>query len=121
MPTVFTPSEGDTERLVLALSELTGQVPTAGERHLVVRSLSPMLAADAPSRVVNVLERISGVKTAAGMALFGLEYTRHDEATVRTVANTAHRVCWLARQADGSFAVELRATRAGHGQFTDDD
>lgn len=118
VPTVFTPSEGDTERLVLALSELTGRSVGANDQHLAVRSLSPMLTAAATTRVTDVAERISGLRTTNGMALFGLNYTVHDRDTVQSVSNVADRVLWVSRQADGSFAMELRSTRTGHGQFT---
>lgn len=118
IPTVYTPSQGDTERLVLALSELTGQSPAPAHRHLVIRSVSPMLRAAATTRVTDVLERIAGVRTTDGCALFGVDYTRHDTETVRSLSNIADRVLWVSRQSDGSFAMDLRSTRSGHGQFT---
>ncbi|WP_336000359.1 DUF7504 family protein [Halorientalis halophila] len=116
VPTVFTPSQGDTERLVLALSELTGRKVIDGERHLVVRSLSPMLSAASTARVTDVLDRISGLRTADGLAVFALDYTAHDEDTVSTVAETADRVCWVTKRADGRFETDLRSTRAAVGR-----
>lgn len=43
-PVVFTPSPADLERLVVALSDLSADTPPSeGSRHLVVRSLTPLL------------------------------------------------------------------------------
>jgi hypothetical protein len=118
VPTVYTPSQGDTERLVIALSDLTGKIAAGGNRHLVVRSLSPMLSATSTANVSDVVERISGLRTADGLAVFGLDYMAHDEATVAAIAETADRVLWITEQSDGDIEMDLRSTRADFGQFT---
>lgn len=112
VPTVFTPSEGDTERLVLALSELTDGVAPNGQRHLVVRSLSPMLEQASTDRVVDVVKRISGLRTDDGVALFGLDYTSHDEDAVQRIASAADRVLWVTKDSSGDVELDLRLTRA---------
>lgn len=112
VPTVFTPSEGDTERLVLALSELTEGLGFDGERHLIVRSLSPMLGQASTDRVTDVVERISGLRTEDGVALFGLNYTSHDTDTVQRIASAADRVLWVSRDSSGDVELDLRSTRA---------
>ncbi|MFD1589339.1 hypothetical protein ACFR9U_20375 [Halorientalis brevis] len=112
VPTVFTPSAEDVERLVLALSDLTrNRTPDDGERHLVVPSLTPLLANASVSQITDVLDRITGLRTAGGFGLFGLDYTEHDESTVSAVASAVDRVLWVTKQADDEFAFELRSTR----------
>ncbi|SEO47667.1 hypothetical protein SAMN05216388_101322 [Halorientalis persicus] len=118
VPTVYTPSQGDTERLVIGLSDLTTKIPAGGNRHLVVRSLSPMLSATSRANVSDVVERISGLRTPDGLAVFGLDYTAHDEETVTAIAETADRVLWITEQPDGGFEMDLRSTRADFGQLT---
>ena len=118
VPTVYTPSQGDTERLVIALSDLTGKIAAGGNRHLVVRSLSPMLTATSTANVSDVIERISGLRTTGGLAVFGLDYTAHDEETVTAIAQTADRVLWITEQSDGGFEMDLRSTWADFGQLT---
>lgn len=118
VPTVYTPSQGDTERLVIALSDLTGKIAAGDNRHLVVRSLSPMLRAASRANVSDVVERISGLRTADGLAVFGLDYTKHDEETVTAIAETADRVLWMTHQSDGDFEMDLRSTRVDFGQLT---
>lgn len=116
VPTIFTPSVGDTERLVIALSELTSPTPIETDRHLLVRSLSPILETAAADQVGDVVERISGLRTQGGLALFGLDYTRHSERTVTQIASSVDRVLWVSRGADGAFSADLRSTRAIRGQ-----
>lgn len=84
-------SRGDIERLVLALSELTEQTDRGKDQHLLVRSLSPMINSAEPDQVADVLDRISGFRTAEGVALFSLDYTAHDKSTVTTI----HSKCRL--------------------------
>lgn len=99
-PVVFTPAPGDVERLVVALSELTEQTaPASGERHLVVRSLTPILDAAPTPLVCRVLERITGLRSDGGLCLLGLDRSAHDGETMAAVAE----------QVDGV----LRVTQAG--------
>lgn len=121
VPSVFTPSEGDVERLILALSELTGPTtPSDGDRHLVVRSLSPMLAEVSVEKVIDIIERISGLRTETGLAIFGLDYTAHATETVRRVANEVDYVLWVTEQADGNFDMDLQPTRTGFSHLSVD-
>lgn len=111
-PVVYTPSPGDLERLVMALSEISGNSPpTSGNRHLVVRSLTPMVESTSVSRVCTVLDRITGLRSGAGLALLGLEYTAHDEETMAAVTRRVDGVLWVTRSAD-HLEFEYRPSRA---------
>lgn len=104
-PVVFTPSPGDLERLVIALSDVSrGAPPSSGDRHLVVQSLTPLLAAAPTERVRAVLERIRGLRTGDGLCLLGIDYTAHDEATMRRVAEGADGVLWVTQPSPDRLA-----------------
>lgn len=111
-PVVFTPSPGDLERLVLALSDLSGTItPTSGARHLVIRSLTPILEASSPGRVSTVLERITGLRSETGLGLLGIDYTAHDEATMETMADLVDGVLWVTQPSPDRLAFEYQRTR----------
>jgi hypothetical protein len=77
-----------------------------------------MLTATSTANVSDVIERISGLRTTDGLAVFGLDYTAHDEETVTAIAQAADRVLWITEQSDGGFEMDLRSTRADLGQLT---
>ncbi|UPV73883.1 hypothetical protein M0R89_15230 [Halorussus limi] len=113
LPTISIPAPDDLERLVLALSELVETSgPTPGQRHLVIRSLSPILASNPVERVSTVLDRISGLRTPGGLGLFGLDYTAHDEDTMAELATCVDGILWVTEQPDTGIEFELRSTRA---------
>lgn len=106
-PVVFTPAPGDLERLVIGLSELTGRRRQGtGERHLLVRSLTPILETTTTDRVCTVLDRISGLPT--GYCVLGIEYTAHDEATMAAVRDRVDVVLWVASDSDGRPTVDVQ-------------
>lgn len=108
-PVVFTPS--DLERMVMGLSELTGERLEAGEtRHLIVRSLTPILADTEIDAVCNVIDRIAGLRSEGGLGLFGLDYTRHDEATLQQLASHVEHILWVSEE-ESRLAFELESTR----------
>lgn len=111
VPTVFTPSPGDLERLVVALTELSGEAPPAtGGRHLLVRSLTPILEAAPTEQVCSVLQQVSGIRTDAGITLFGIDETAHDDATMDAIAEQVEGVLWVTDEPDGTHAFDYRPT-----------
>ncbi|WP_313691699.1 DUF7504 family protein [Halorarum halobium] len=111
-PVLSTPSPGDLERLVVALSDLSRTVGSPdGTRHLVVRSLTPILDAAATDHVCTVLERITGLRSADGLCLLGVDYTAHDEVTMEAVAETVDGVLWVTRSDPDRLGFEYRPTR----------
>lgn len=111
-PTFFTPSSGDLERIVMALSELSGETrPFGGSRHLVFRSLTPILQEASTEQVCRVLERIGGLRTGSGLGLFGVDITAHDGATLTALADTVDGVVWIDRTNDGGFESEFHPNR----------
>lgn len=116
VPVVFTPSSSDIEHLVLALSELAEKVPAPdGDRHLLVRSLTPILAATSTDRVRTVLDRIAGIRSEGGSSLLGIDYTAHDEETVQSVASHADGILWVDRAGSDQLTVEYQPTRSRRG------
>lgn len=116
-PVVFTPSPGDLERLILALSELSGNAPPAtGARHLLVRSLTPVLETASTARVCTVLDRITGIRSEAGLCLLGLDYTAHDEETMTALAGQVDGVLWVTRSPGDRLEFEYRPTSGRHGR-----
>lgn len=117
VPTIFTPSSGDVERIVMALSELSGVAPPRqGSRHLVFRSLTPILEEAATEQVCRVLERVGGLRTGHGLGLFGVDVSAHDRETLTALADTVDGVIWIDRTSDGGFESEFHAKR-GHVPF----
>lgn len=115
-PVVFTPSPGDLERLVLALSELSGDTATGGTRHLVIRSLTPILAASSVTRVSTVLERIIGLRSETGLCLVGLDYTAHDAETMTALAGIVDGVLRVAQPSLNRLAFDYRPTGGRHSR-----
>lgn len=109
---IFTPGARDIERLVVALSELSGPTPPAsGNRHLLVRSLTPILDVAATDRVCTVLDRITGLRSGTGLCLLGLDYTAHDEATMAALSQQVDGVLWVTSAARDRLEFEYRPTR----------
>ncbi|NHN49401.1 hypothetical protein G9464_17665 [Halostella sp. JP-L12] len=114
-PVVFVPSPGDLERLVLAISDLDGnRLPSSGTRHLVVRSLTPMLENAPMSRVRSVIERVIGLRTGSGLTILGVDYTAHDEATMAALTELVDGVLWVTRTAEGHLEFEFQPTSGRH-------
>lgn len=114
-PVVFTPSPGDLERLVVALSELTDtQAPPNGTRHLVLRSLTPILETTATDHVCTVLERITGLRSGRGFCLLGVDYTAHDEATMRRIVEEVDGILWVTPASTGDVDLEYCPARGRH-------
>lgn len=112
VPSVYTTTPRDLERIVLALSELTTVVRTGGSRHLVVRSLTPSLSDTNTDDVCRFLERISGVRTGSGFTFVGLDLSAHDDAVVRELLQRVDGVLWADERTDRSITVTVRSTRA---------
>lgn len=108
---IYTPSPGDLERLIMALSELSSPRPPAtGSRHLVVRSLTPILNDAGTDNVRAALERITGLRSGRGLGLLGLDYTAHSEETLTRLANHVDGVLWTKRS-DHELTFEFRPSR----------
>lgn len=110
--TVYIPSPGDLERLVVALSEVSGTAPPSdAARHLVVRSLTPILAQAPTERVCTVLNRVTGLRANDGLCLLGLDYTAHDRATIETLAEKVDGILWVSESAPETLSFDYHSTR----------
>lgn len=111
-PVIFTPSPRDLERLTLALSDLSNNKPPSnGNRHLLVRSLTPILETTSAEHVCTVLERITGLRSGDGLCLLGLDYTAHDEETVEAIADQIDGVLWVTQTSPDTLEFEYRQAR----------
>jgi hypothetical protein len=109
---VYTPSPGDLERLVMALSDLAdSSAPSDGARHLVIRSLTPILEASSTTRVRTVLERITGLRSESGLCLLGIDYTAHDEETMGVIVELVDGVLWVTQPSPDRLAFDYQAER----------
>jgi hypothetical protein len=111
-PVVYTPSPGDIERLIVALSQLSETpAPSSGNRHLVVRSLTPVLKATDTSLVCTALERIAGLPSDAGLCLLGIDFTAHDDETRAALTRHVDGILWVTENTDGELEFEYRPTK----------
>lgn len=107
--TVYIPSPGDLERLVIALSEVSENTPTPdADRNLLIRSLTPILDAAPIDRVHTVLDRITGLRTDGGLCLLGIDYTAHDREVAETIARKTDGVLWLSNSPSNGVKAEYR-------------
>lgn len=113
-PTIFTPAPGDLERLVLALTELTDRFPPrTNPRHLIIRSLTPLLQTTTTDRLRHVLDRVTGLSTNRGLCLLGIDYTAHDPETITELATVADGILWVSTTDD---TIEIDYQPAVPGQ-----
>lgn len=112
-PVVYIPSPSDLERLVLALSNLTEHRPSSNRaRHLVVRSITPLLENSTTARVCTVLERITGLRTGNGLCLIGLDYTAHDEATMAALSKHVDSMLWVTKDVENRLELTFYPTQS---------
>lgn len=107
IPTVFTPSPSDYERLTLALSDLSNSSPPRdGARHFAVRSLSPLLATDNVPQVRDALQRVTGVASDRGLCLLGVRQNVLDPETLSTISTIADGMLWVSPRSEGRLELE---------------
>jgi hypothetical protein len=91
------------------VSDLIGTVD--GNRHLVIRSLDPILNAAPTARVCRVLDRITGFRSERGLSLIGFQYTAHEEETMTAIAALVDGVLWVSQPSPDRLAFEYQSTR----------
>lgn len=106
---IYIPSPGDSERLILALSELSGdRPPMNGRRHPLVRSLTPLIEASSTTRVCSILDRITGLRTRDGFCLLGIDQTAHDEEVLTILSRRVDGVLWVTGSGSDRFEFEYQ-------------
>ena len=101
-PIVSLPNPADLSRIVLALqqleSTLAGSSPTI---NVVARSLTPVVERARHDQVMRVVEQlVERQRSAGGVAVFGLEYTRHDDRTMTALRRLVDAVVWVETSAE---------------------
>ncbi len=96
-PTVSLPNPSELTRIVLALQQLESTLSKdCATINVVVRSLSPILEGTRLEPVTRVVEQlIDRQRAAGGIAVFGLEYTRHDNRTMTALRDRVDAVVWV--------------------------
>lgn len=108
--TVFIPSPSDLERLVIGLSDVSENTPPAdGARHLIIQSLTPILDVTPTDHACTVLERVIGLRSKSGLCLLGIDFTSHDEETIRTVAEQVDGILWVSESSSGTLDLEYES------------
>lgn len=111
VPSIYTTTPRDLERIVVALSELTTVIRTTGSRHLVVRSLTPSFSETNADDVYRFVERVTGLRTGSGFTFLGLDLSAHDDAVVRELLQRVDGVLWADVRTDESMTVDVRSNR----------
>lgn len=113
--TVFIPSPGDLERLVIGLSDVSENTPPAdAARHLVIRSLTPILEVTPTEQVCNVLSRVMGLRAKSGLCVLGIDFTAHDEETIRTVAEQVDGILWVTESSSETLELAYEPIEDRH-------
>ncbi|USZ72498.1 hypothetical protein NGM15_04055 [Natronosalvus halobius] len=76
--------------------------------HFGIRSLTPLLADEGLERTISVLEHLIEGRTDSGLVVLGLEYTKHDEATLSALREIVDGIVWIEERTDGSISAEYR-------------
>lgn len=112
--TIAIPSPGDLERMVIALSDLSESAAPGGARHLVIRSLTPILEETPVERVGTVLERVTGLRADGGLCLLGIDYTAHDGGTIDGLAERLDGILWVTETGSDRLEFQYRPTQGRH-------
>ena len=101
-PTVSLPNPSELTRIVLALQQLESTLSRDCETiDVVVRSLSPILEETRLQHVTRVVDQLAArQRSDGGVAVFGIEYTRHDDRTMRRLAGLVDAVVWVEATGD---------------------
>ncbi|USZ67571.1 hypothetical protein NGM10_12640 [Halorussus salilacus] len=113
-PTVYVPAPHELARLSLALSDLTP--PYAHEvrrKHLVFQSLTPLFdALDGATVARFVRETVGESPEIDGFAIFRVDFTAHDEATMERLRDLADMLLWVEETPDGELDYEFERPRS---------
>lgn len=111
-PRIHTPVPGDVERTTVAIDELHGAFSaTTGAVSLSIASLSPILEESAEEPATVLASFLAAGRSETGLTTIGVEYTRHDEATMRALSALATGIVWVERGGDGRLSLEYRPSR----------
>lgn len=112
-PTIYLPHPGELSQISLAVWDLYEALSSScSNTHVILRSLTPLLAEKRLERVTNVLERlIEHQRAHSNRLVFGIEYTEHDEATMAALRDLVDGIVWIEQASDRSLRLEYRRAR----------
>lgn len=99
----------DLARLSVAVGDLMGAAEREDRRrHLVVQSLTPLLERSESDVVERFVRGTTSDSTVAdGFSILRVDFTAHDEATLKRVRNAADLVLWVEESPDGTLDFEF--------------
>lgn len=112
-PTIYVPAPHELARLALALGDLAPPYSyEARRKHLVFQSLTPLFESLDGATVARFVRRtIRDSPTIDGFAIFRVDFTAHDEATLDRLRGLADLVLWVEETADGELDYEFERPR----------
>lgn len=112
-PIVYRTHPGELAQITLALGELdTALTPFSSKTHFVLRSLTPILAANGCECVINVLEQLIKRQQAnSSLTVFSVQYTEHSESTMTALTELADGVIWVERESNRTLQLDYQRTR----------
>lgn len=78
-----------------------------GRRHLLVRSLTPIVEASSTTQICSILDRITGLRTRDGFCLLGIDQTAHDEEVLTILSRRVDSILWVTRSESDRFEFEF--------------
>lgn len=116
VPIVRVPGPHALARIDLAITDVAIGADDVPVQHLVVRSLSPILAetdADTAARFVRAVARTPGIEK--GLSIFTVDVTEHDRRMVERLRRAVDFVLRVEPSADGEIDYELTRTSPSFG------
>ncbi|PSQ46958.1 hypothetical protein BRD15_07975 [Halobacteriales archaeon SW_6_65_15] len=98
----------DLARLSVAVGDLLGSSEREDRRrHLVVQSLTPLLETSDSDVVERFIRRTTHSAFVDGFSILRLDFTAHDERTLKRVRNLADVLLWVEESPDGALDFEV--------------
>lgn len=121
IPVSYVVGPHELTRLSVALKNITDSSARVDRRqHLVVESLTPLLETSDPEAVCRFVGRITQNSALVdGFSILTVDFTAHDERTIRMVRDLVDFVLWVEELPDGSLRFDVEqadSSKAGRGR-----
>ncbi|WP_152423968.1 DUF7504 family protein [Natronorubrum tibetense] len=112
-PTISLPHSRELTQLSLAVWDLHETLSEPCEKtHIIIQSLTPILAEGRLESVINVLERwIEQQRATSSLTVFSIEYTEHDEATMVALERLVDGIVWVEQTERQKLRLDYQRAR----------
>nr|WP_136351010.1 hypothetical protein [Natronorubrum bangense] len=112
-PTIFLPRPGDLAQISIAVEELEESLSSScSKTHVVLRSLTPILAESSLDGVRSILERIiEHQRSNSSLTVFSVEYTEHGKATMTALKKLVDGIVWIEQTTTDDLQLNYRRVR----------